>query len=132
MIQCIYLYRAAFFNYIFQLSNSWRVKWNKLLDPPPPGVGNTEPMSQLWLSARFAVALGNALSQTPLVSNTVPKYTHWLCFISALALSFRLLAHPCPPSMWSSFKMLFQSSTTSETPRNSRFVTNQIQALKSP
>ena len=37
------------------------------------GVGNTEPMSQLWLSTRFAVALGNVLSQTPSVENTVLK-----------------------------------------------------------
>ena len=40
------------------------------------GVGSTEPMSQLWLSARFAVALQNALFQTPLVVNTTLKSTH--------------------------------------------------------
>ena len=56
-----------------------------------PRVGNIEPMSQLWLSARFAVALGNALSQTP---GSIPIGSVSSGLSVHLALSVLPLAHP--------------------------------------
>ena len=49
-------------------------------------MGNTELMSHLWLSARFAMALGNALSQTSSVENMVLK-------VYPLAVSSGLSVH---------------------------------------
>ena len=49
-------------------------------------------MSQMWLSARFAVALGNALSQTSSVENTVLKAYP----LALLALACQCIGSQCP------------------------------------